>query len=580
MGRIVRRMLRSPLLVPLALVVQVAYAQPYEDVSAKAGLDVVLRASGIAVADIDLDGDLDVYTVSPEERDESDSTTWNHLLRNNGDGTFEEITEGSGIEPFDGGYRRGQQGNRFGASWGDFDGDRYPDLYLTRIGPERLYRNLGDGTFEDVTVSAGVFGTDDTSHDVAASWADLDNDGDLDLYVSAWIGPNRLYINQGDGRFTEEAAERGVVDDGFTWGALPFDVDGDGLTDLYVVNDFGPNRLYLQQESGVFDEATEAWGLGDEGNGMGVALADVNGDEEADVFVTNIADRTPNPLFIRESPRFINRAATYGVHDAGWAWGAEFFDADNDGDQDLYVVNGFPTDPSSNRFFEAQQTLQNETTYLDQSEVTGTALRQEARALTVFDLEADGDQDLLIGNFREPSVLLERITPPGNWIGFWLDGPEGNRWGVGSTIRLEGTDGVQLRYADGIDMLGQSIQPSHFGLGAAGAPSDVSVTWPDGRVDTWRGLAPGRYHTLVYGAVTDREREVPPESALAPYPNPTSGRVWLDIKGPVRVFDVLGRSLGRLTPVDGALQLAGLPSGPLFLVSPEGDTFSVVLNAR
>ncbi|NNE69023.1 MAG: VCBS repeat-containing protein, partial [Rhodothermales bacterium] len=117
--------MRYWLIILLAMGPSVATGQPYLEVSARSGIDVVLRASGIATADIDLDGDLDLYTVSPEERDESDPTTWNHLLRNRGDGTFEDITVGSGIEPFDGGYRRGQQGNRFGVSWGDFDGDRF-----------------------------------------------------------------------------------------------------------------------------------------------------------------------------------------------------------------------------------------------------------------------------------------------------------------------------------------------------------------------------------------------------------------------------------------------------------------------
>ena len=558
-----------------------ASAQPYSDVTAHAGLAVILRATGMAAADIDLDGDVDLYVVSPEERDETDPTTWNHLFRNRGDGTFEEITTGSGIEPFDGGYRRGQQGNRFGAAWGDYDGDRLPDLFLARIGPERLYRNRGDGTFEDVTVRAGVFGTNDTSNDVAGSWADLDGDGDLDLYVSAWIGPNRLYMNQGDGSFTEEAADRGLVDGGFSWGALPMDVDEDGLTDLYVINDFGPNRLYLQQADGTYLEDTATWGLQDEGNGMGVAQADINRDGKADVFVTNIADRFPNPLFLRESSSFVERAESYGLADTGWAWGVEFFDADNDADQDFYTVTGFPTDPSNNRFLEARQLLSGEVLYVDQSERTGTDSRAEARALTVFDPDSDGTLDLLIGNFRSQSVLLKRTSAPGNWVGFWLDGPAENRWGVGSEVTVSAGGRVQSRYMDGIDFLGQSILPAHFGLAGETRVDQVSVRWPDGTEDHWLGIDPGHYHTLRYGGsqstTVEPDSPVPGHSAAPPFPNPATGRVRFQVAGAITIFDVLGRRLGTRHARSGVLDISDLPAGPVFLVTPAGQAHPLVI---
>lgn len=572
---------RHLLIFGLLFVTLSASAQPYSDATVAAGLDAILRASGMAAADIDLDGDVDLYVVSPEEWDEADPTTWNHLFRNQGDGTFEEITSGSGIEPFDGGYRRGQQGNRFGASWGDFDGDRLPDLFLARIGPERLYRNRGDGTFEDVTVRAGVFGTDDTAHDVAGSWADFDGDGDLDLYVSAWIGPNRLYMNQGDGRFTEEAAARGLVDGGFSWGALPLDVNEDKRMDLYVINDFGANRLYLQQGDGTYLENTAAWGLDDEGNGMGVDLADVNRDGRADIFVTNIADRFPNPLFLRQPASFVERAESFGIAQTGWAWGVEFFDADNDADQDFYTVTGFPTDPSNNRFLEARQPLSGGVLYVDRSEATATDSWAEARALTVFDPDSDGDLDLLIGNFRSQSVLLERTTDPGNWIGFWLDGPVGNRWGVGAEVTLSAGAHVQRRYMDGIGFLGQSILPAHFGLAGETQVDEVSVRWTDGSEDNWTRVEPGQYHTLRYGA--SMATSVEPDSGVrgnglaAPFPNPASTWVRVQTLGSVQIFDLLGRRLGTRTPQSGILDLSGFPPGPVFLVTLSGHAHSLFI---
>ncbi|MBO6575206.1 MAG: CRTAC1 family protein [Rhodothermales bacterium] len=548
-------------------------AQPYRDVALEAGLGAILRASGAAVADIDLDGDLDLYVVSPEERVEGDPTTYNHLFRNLGDGTFENITAGSGIEPFDGGYRRGQQGNRFGVAWGDYDGDRLPDLFLARVGPERLYRNRGDGTFEDVTVQAGVFGRDDTANDVAGAWTDLDGDGDLDLYVSAWIGPNRYYRNEGDGTFTEMAAELGIVDGGFTWGVLPWDVDEDGRLDLYVVNDFGPNRLYVQQTDGTFLEDTDAWAVGDPGNGMGVALADVNDDGRGDIYVTNIYDRQPNPLYVRHGQQYIDRASDYGVQDAGWAWGVEFFDADHDGDLDLYVVNGFPTDPATNRFFERDGAG-----FTDVSMGSGTDGAPEARALVVFDREGDGDLDLFVGNFRAPSVLLDRDDPAGNWIGFDLDQPGMNRWAVGAEILLESGGRTMRRYLDGMDMLGQSLVPAHFGLGSSETAERVEVHWPDGVVEVWLGLEAGRYHTLVRG--TSTAVETPPDASgdAAPWPNPAAGWVTVPAReGAVEIYDVLGRRRAH-RPLDarGRVSLEGMPPGVLFLRTARGAIFSVM----
>ena len=554
-------MRRTAFLLAVWAMAGAAGAQPYRDVTVAAGLGAVLRASGAAVADIDLDGDLDLYVVSPEERVESDPSTWNRLFLNLGDGTFRDITAGSGIEPFDGGYRRGQQGNRFGAAWGDYDGDRLPDLFLARVGPDRLYRNRGDGTFEDVTVRAGVFGRDDTANDTAGVWADLDGDEDLDLYVSSWIGYNRFYRNQGDGTFTEEAAALGVTDDGFTWATLPFDVDRDGRMDLYVVNDFGPNRLYLQQEDGSYAEATAEYGLEDEGNGMGVAVADINGDGEGDFYVTNIADREPNPLFIREGDRFVDLAETYGVEDAAWAWGVEFFDADLDGDEDLYVVNGFPTDPSHNRLFERRGGR-----FVDVSAGSGADGMPEARALVVFDHDLDGDLDLFVANFRKRSALLERTVTSGNWIGFWLDQPGPNRWAVGARVRVEADGGVLRRFQDGVDFLGQSLVPAHFGLGDAVRADRVVVTWPDGSEESWSGLEAGRYHTLSRGTATALETQ-PETETFVPYPNPAGDRVRMpsDTRT-VDIFDASGRRHAHRQGTNGGwLSLRGLPSGVLFV---------------
>jgi VCBS repeat protein/ASPIC/UnbV protein len=581
----VRRSIRLVLSLMILALSTPVYGQPYRDAAVESGLAVVQMASGAAVADYDLDGDLDIYMVSPEEYDSGNPATWNRLFRNRGDGTFEDVTEAAGVMNPDGGYRRGQMGNRFGVSWGDYDGDRFPDLFLTRIGPDRLFHNLGDGTFEDVTVASGVFGTDDSAHDVAGLWCDFDGDGDLDLYVSAWIGENRLYRNNGDGTFTDIAAESGVADNGFTWSSMPLDVNRDGRMDLYVVNDFGANHLYVQSEDGRFEEATAMYGLEDEGNGMGVAMADLNEDGWADIYVTNIAERAANPMFMGGATGFSEQAYDLGIDNAGWAWGAEFFDADLDGDQDLYVVNGFATEPATNRFFERLQTEGGGMFFSDESVGSGIDALTEARSLVVFDREGDGDLDLLVANFRTAPALYERIESGGNWIGFWLEGPPGNVWGVGAEVILEAAGNVQRRYQDGVDFLGQSLVPAHFGLGAGTGIDRVEVRWPNGQVDRWEGLPAGEYHTLSFGASTGTEKPEmgtgqpwpgtdKPQGAkqLELYPNPVSGDVaWItgaDYDEVIAdVFDVLGRKIAtRKMEASGRLDLSGIPQKGLFLV--------------
>jgi hypothetical protein len=314
---------------------------------------------------------------------------------------------------------------------------------------------------------------------------------------------------------------------------------------------------------------------------MGVALADVNLDGKADVFVTNIADRFPNPLFLRESAQFVERAESYGLAETGWAWGVEFFDADNDADQDFFTVTGFPTDPSSNRFLEARQTVIGGVVYVDRSEASGTGSRAEARALTVFDPDNDGALDLLVGNFRSPSVLLKRTSGPGNWVGFWLDGPQPNRWGVGAEITLSAGGRVQRRYMDGIDFLGQSILPAHFGLGGETGVDQVSVRWPDGTENHWFGVDSGQYHTLEYSESqsTALDSFAKPQSAAAsvPFPNPATDHVYVDRTDTVQIFDLLGRHLATRAARSGMVDLSGLPQGPVFLVTQSGHAHPLII---
>jgi ASPIC and UnbV len=216
---------------------------------------------------------------------------------------------------------------------------------------------------------------------------------------------------------------------------------------------------------------------------------------------------------------------------------------------------------------------------VDVSEGSGADGSPEARGLVVFDAEGDGDLDLFVANFRSQSALLERTNVSRSWIGFWLESPGGNRWGVGAQIAVESGGKTRRRYMDGIDFLGQSILPAHFGLDREGSAERVVVTWPDGSVDSWTDLTAGLYHTLSKGRGTSTaaESEVGQPVAWPPYPIPASTHVFVPVAGRVDVFDLLGRLLARrAADSNGRVSLGDLPSGVLFLVGANGRAHVVL----
>ena len=538
-------------------------AQTFRLQTEQAGLDASFDNNGVAVADYDLDGDLDIYLVAYRQYDPDDETTWNRLYRNNGDGTFVDVTLEAGVLSRIAGFDKGGMGNKFGAAWGDYDNDGDPDLFLTNIGPELLFRNDGDGTFTDVTDLAGVAGQpEDESASSSALWWDYDIDGDLDLYVSAWAGAgspkiseNRMYENQGDGTFADVSAASGLADGGRTWTSIPLDADNDGLIDLYVVNDYGPNKFYVNQGDKTFLEATAAFGLDDEGHGMGVTVGDFNNDGFFDIYLTNIAEFYPNPLFVNDGQGyFTEQAKAFGLDDAGWAWGTEFFDCDNDGDLDLYVANGFMIDPGNNFFFTNHLADRNLLSFEDTSAASGTDGGAEARGLAVFDYDNDGDLDLLGANWDAPPSLYHNQSSTQNWLKVRLEGTTSNRNALGAVVRVTMGDQALYRQNDGVDFLGQSLQPLHFGLGRAQTAEAVHVRWPNGTGETFYDIPANQTLIIKEGqGIATATEDIPtfPEDAalLGAFPNPFSHATAIDFSVPragtvtVTVYNLLGQAV-------------------------------------
>ena len=537
--------------------VETAHAQEYQDWTFTSGLDPVWQGHGLATADYDGDGHLDVYIASRLKHDPFNPRSWNRLFRNNGDGTFTETTDQAGVRVdhlpdlpvkiF---------GNKMGVAWGDYDRDGDPDLFLTHVGPEILYRNNGDGTFTDVSATAGINGPDaetDEAETSGASWFDYNLDGYLDLYVSSWTGRNRFYHNNGDGTFTDLAPSLSLDLEDRTWMSMSWDVDGDGWPDLYLANDFGANKLYRNLGNGSFQDITEAWGLGDDGESMGLALGDVSGDGLSDLFITNNPIRGNgtmlNTFFLGSDQLPLSDAASvYGVENTDWAWGTEFADADLDGDLDLFVVNGALIQQNTpNRLFRNMLIEEGRLRLEDISVPSGMAGRAESHGLLLFDANDDGGLDIVVTNWGEPLYFLGHPGPTFRWLKVDLLDETGNPDGVGAEIHLQSPSGSQIRYHNGVDFLGQNVQPAHFGLGLDASYDAVEVTWPSGVRERFPGGSSDQTVTLERGkgtlVSTSTETFYSSSPSLGIYPVPAVDR--LNVSAPSGRW-VLSDMMGRV----------------------------------
>ena len=488
---------------------QFSLSQSFERIENTAGLGVLQENNGVAVADYDGDKDLDIFVVAKAKDQDGNDISHSRLFRNNNDGTFQDVTIEAGLNNLfpiseEGDNYPGLAGIKHGVSWGDYDNDGFPDLFFTHSFKIQLFHNEGNGTFVEKTVEAG-FQKKNTCRNTGATWFDLNNDGFLDIYISDWGNclNNSFYLNNGDGTF-ENLTDQFGRDNlrRLSYMSLPFDFNEDGWYDLYVTNDFKkPNDLFINQNGTSFSEQAQNYGVDNPGDDMGIAFGDYNNDGFFDMFITNINE---NVLLTNNGDNtFVDLAIEKNVRDTGWAWDTNFSDFDLDGDEDLFVVNGFDLlnpEPETNFYFKNLQ-KEGQETFSDFSEQVNLKDLTISVGAAIFDFDNDGDLDVFVTNSDRPSYFyknnLINASQGANlkWLKVSLEGTVSNRNAIGTKISLTTDEGTLNRYFTGLGFLSQSIQPVHFGLGNASLINELKITWPSGLVETYDNLTS---NTTIY----------------------------------------------------------------------------------
>ena len=418
---------------------------------------------GTAIGDYDRDGLPDI-AVSRR------GTT--ALYHNDGNLTFTDVGAAAGL---------GSDGIGMGVTFVDVDNDGWLDLHLVHFGTaDSLYHNEGDGTFVDV---AALWGIDSTRHGTGAAWADYDADGCLDLYVPAYLHEtNQLFRARCDGSdtFEDVTMQTDTGDAGWSFQALWSDYDGDDDPDLLVINDFGPDVLYRNNDNGTFSDISAVSHL-DQGvaGGMGAAIGDYDNDADLDLFVTNYYE---NGLYTNLGDgTFHESMAGSPLNNPLVGWGANFYDADNDGDLDLFLANGFifeythPKD-QPNRLFENVDGQ-----FVDATEQVGLDDSGVTHGSAVGDLDGDGTLELYTVDLDGPSSLYRRSPTTHHWLQLQLQGALSNRQGIGATVRaMVGPRTLATELRAGGSYLSMDEPILHLGLGDSARADRLEIRWPSG----------------------------------------------------------------------------------------------------
>jgi enediyne biosynthesis protein E4 len=539
-----------------------------EDVTEKAGIHfqhisspdkkyiVESMSGGVLLIDYDRDGWPDIYfTNAPTvEMMKKHERARGALYHNNHDGTFTDVADKAGIAT--------PCALANGGAVGDFNNDGWPDLYITCLGGNVLYRNNGDGTFTDVTAKAGVA---DGRNSMGAAFGDYDNDGFVDLVVTNYVsfhldklpgfggiptckyrgvdvqcGPrglpgdgDALFHNNGDGTFTDVSKKAGVDDPngyyglGVTW----VDFNNTGKQDIFINNDATPNFLYKNEGNGKFTEiglesATAVSQDGAEQACMGLAIGDYLHNGYPSIFITNFSDEYDT--LYRNNGNWDFEDVSYKSGEALPSmpyvkWGNAFIDVDNDGWLDLFAASGhvYPQAvnlPATAGYPQLKilQLNQKDGTFCDASTQAGTAIeeRRVSRGVAVGDLFNDGQMDIVVEDLDgKPMVLRNRGVSGNHWVSFELAGAKSNRLAIGARLKIVAGGMTQTdQIHSGGSYLSQNDLRVHFGLGTSSKIDSVEIHWPSGTVDVLKDLAADQFYSILEGKGIVSAHEIRPKS--------------------------------------------------------------------
>ena len=475
---------------------------------------------GVAAIDYNNDGLMDLFFTNGAKLPELEKTSpayYNCLLHNNGDGTFEDVTAKAGVTGAGLGYC-------FGVAVADYDNDGHEDLFICNAGRNALFHNNGDGTFTDVTAGSGLEHKPENVLSVGAAWFDYDNDGLLDLIVTnytTWTPQtdkqcfkdatheefcsptiyksieSRLYRNLGHGRF-EDVTDASAIGKalGKGMGISIADFSGNGLMDIFIANDTEPNFLFVNQGNGTFKESGLEYGVAfnDEGDivsGMGSDAKDFDNDGWVDIIYNDLAGQVFG-ILKNEGGRSFS-AVTWSTklgpltrNLSGWSIG--FIDYNNDGWKDVYSANGdVDTMTESSRQQDTMFENEGGKTFIDVTEKMGPdfAFAGYQRGSAFVDLNNDGFMDLVVTSLgQKPRILMNNALVKNHWIMFELRGHKSNRDGIGATIKVTTGSGRMLcnHVTTSVGFMSSSDRRAHFGIGVETKIDHVEIRWPSGIV--------------------------------------------------------------------------------------------------
>ena len=489
--------------------------------------------SGAALFDCDNDGRLDLLLINGAPINDptpkgtiprkSGPADWNRLFHQTQNGKFEDITDKANLQGI---------GYGMGVAVGDYDNDGNEDVFVTEFGGNRLYHNNGNCRFTDVTEKAGLTGS---GWSTSAAWIDLDNDGLLDLVVlryvvwdwdDIWCGhpdnrafchpdqfqpiPMLVYHNDGDGRFTEEAAKIGLAKPAKALGVAIADYDRDGNPDIYVANDSMAEFLFHHKKDGKFEEVGLESGVSVDNDGqvfagMGVDFADYDNDGFPDLIVTDLANQKYSLYRNDHDGAFdysTDRTGIGAMTMLHSGWGVRFLDYDNDGWKDLLIAQGHDLDTVQKsypllRYREPMLLVRNTGTgFIDVSAQSGEIFHQAwaARGMAIGDIDNDGRVDAVVTTNDGPAHILHNETPSRNhWLTLKLVGHKSNRDGIGASIEVTTAQATQwVTVSSAGSYLSSSDLRAHFGLGASSTARLIEIHWPSGIIQQLPDVAGDR----------------------------------------------------------------------------------------